>query len=434
MYVREGDAKQAVRVYDQVANQERSRRLEMQFYAARALASLGDPDAALLRFSRLIERDTAGRWRKSAELERNACRFVTKKLAAAEAGWWSLANDAGYHDERPVLLGLAGLAAHELGRTEEASRRWQSVVSESPLSLAAAFATARLREVAQRSGEPSLVAGSDVVGAASSRDAGASAPVVALPRRTKQLLAFGIDELAADSLHEEDQKNRRQRTSASVEQACRAWATVAYGEHGYIWSRSVRDTFDVREPINDATRWRWQCRFPQPYRAMVEALEQEYRLPRLLLWAVMRQESGFDPDVTSPAGAVGLLQLLPQTASRVAEEFAINDADDLTEPRTNLRLGAAYLRKLLDSFAENLVLAVAAYNAGPKAVALWLRHSGSNSVELFAARIPYAETQRYVERVLGNLVVYRTLNGFDRNLEGLSLYLPEELKDWSALY
>jgi soluble lytic murein transglycosylase len=125
----------------------------------------------------------------------------------------------------------------------------------------------------------------------------------------------------------------------------------------------------------------------------------------------MRQESGFDPDVVSSARAVGLLQLLPETARAIAKETPDPDDDGtrLTSPPLNVALGARYLRDLLTHFHGVTPLAVAAYNAGPEAIDRWLSRRDKSTpleLDLFVERIPYTETRTYVARVMGNLARY----------------------------
>lgn len=434
MYVREGRIDQATQQYERVSQSARERRQEAEFYIARALSTLGQARRGVERFSRFLTRFGSGTLRRSAEVER-ACAYLSvgeRSRAYTELKRLSAADED--REANPSLLHLAGLAALELGKQELATEHWQAVVKSAPLTLAASFAAERLRRL-----------GAEVPAAHVAVEPGAELPLVraepkplegeltTLPRRVNQLLAFGLDEMAAESLRTE-QGRAADKALNDIEVNCRNWARVGFGKYGFVASRKIRGSFDTSERVTDTSRWRWECRFPRPYAAIVNEFEREFRLPEDLLFAVMRQESGFDPDIVSPANAVGLMQLLPQTAQRIAHEIRYDGELRLDEPRTSLRLGAAYLRKLLDCFDQNLVLAVAAYNAGPAAVSLWLKHAEHRSVELFAARIPYAETQKYVERVLANLLVYRHLNALERDLEGLSLELPQKIEDPSDLY
>jgi soluble lytic murein transglycosylase len=141
-----------------------------------------------------------------------------------------------------------------------------------------------------------------------------------------------------------------------------------------------------------------------------------------LLQAVARQESRFTAGVESPVGAVGLMQLMPSTARELAGWPL--EGSSLKDPALNSRLGARYLRQLLEQWQGNPVLAVASYNAGPGAVGHWLKTGlGSDSPkpagatislerdpELWIEAIPYPETRLYTKKVLGNLWSYQRLN------------------------
>lgn len=118
-----------------------------------------------------------------------------------------------------------------------------------------------------------------------------------------------------------------------------------------------------------------------PYAPLVAAAAVEHDLPEALIHAVIRTESNYDAGAVSPKGAVGLMQLMPATA----REMGVADARD---PADNIRGGARYLKRLLGMFGNDVGLAVAAYNAGPAAVA----RSGGTP--------PFAETRRYVPRVI----------------------------------
>ena len=131
--------------------------------------------------------------------------------------------------------------------------------------------------------------------------------------------------------------------------------------------------------------------------------------------ALIRQESSFDRGVVSPAGARGLMQLLPGTADEVAKRIGatVSLVSLTTDAARNMQLGTAYLARLLDRYDGSLPLAVAAYNAGPHRVDAWLaqngdpRAAGASAMIDWIERIPFAETRNYVERVLENVVVYQ---------------------------
>jgi soluble lytic murein transglycosylase len=138
----------------------------------------------------------------------------------------------------------------------------------------------------------------------------------------------------------------------------------------------------------------------------------------------MRQESAFDPDVVSPAHAVGILQLLPETARPIAEELALaHDDARLTSPPYAIRVGAHHLRKLLDQFHGDVPLAVAAYNGGAESVERWLSRAPAMQLDTFIERIPFKETRDYVGRVMGNLARYAYLAGGEAAVPSVTLEL-----------
>lgn len=134
-----------------------------------------------------------------------------------------------------------------------------------------------------------------------------------------------------------------------------------------------------------------------------------------LVFAVIRQESAFDPGAISRAGARGLMQLMPATAKVVAKRIGVRYVRDwLTEdPDYNVKLGRTYLRSLVERFRGSYVLALAAYNAGPHRVDRWLDKFGDprgDEISLieWIEHIPFSETRNYVQRVLEGLIVYRS--------------------------
>jgi soluble lytic murein transglycosylase len=151
--------------------------------------------------------------------------------------------------------------------------------------------------------------------------------------------------------------------------------------------------------------------FPWPNRAAVEAEADEFNVDALLLVAIVRQESVFDVQALSPAGARGLAQLLPSTAALTARGLDVAFFPEwITVPDLNLHLGAAHLAELLQRFGR-LEAAVAAYNAGPVPVRRWLERPAAADADHFIEMIPYPETRGYVRSVLRNRELYRALYG-----------------------
>jgi peptidoglycan lytic transglycosylase len=158
---------------------------------------------------------------------------------------------------------------------------------------------------------------------------------------------------------------------------------------------------------------------PQAYYPVTDLAQHAGPIPPELALAIARQESELFSGAISPAGARGLMQLMPGTAEHVAKELGIDySLSKLTaDPNYNARLGTAYLAELLEEFNGSYILAVAAYNAGPHRARRWIQaygdpRSGAVDPIVWIESIPYNETRNYVMRVLESLHVYRTrLNG-----------------------
>jgi soluble lytic murein transglycosylase len=136
-----------------------------------------------------------------------------------------------------------------------------------------------------------------------------------------------------------------------------------------------------------------------------------------LLFALMRQESEFNADAVSHAGAHGLMQLMPATARLIAKEIGEHyHRTRLTDPAYNIQLGAAYLAHLIDQYDGSYVMALAAYNAGPHRVDRWVKKFGDprdpkTDVIDWVESITFSETRNYVQRVMENLQIYRARLG-----------------------
>lgn len=159
-----------------------------------------------------------------------------------------------------------------------------------------------------------------------------------------------------------------------------------------------------------AGRWdEIETRFPVLHREPFEAQAERQGLPVQLMLALTRQESAFRAEALSPAGARGLMQLMPATARDVARQHDIpyRAESQLFDPDVNIALGTRYYRDMLDRFQDNRILATAAYNAGPARVQSWLTaSSGRLPFDAWIETIPFVETRNYVQNVLTYSAIY----------------------------
>lgn len=156
-----------------------------------------------------------------------------------------------------------------------------------------------------------------------------------------------------------------------------------------------------------------ELRFPLAYRDLVEDQAWQTGLPADWIYAVIRQESVFNPGIASEAGALGLMQLMPGTAKDLATEVGdpAPGRGAILQPAANIDLGSRYLARMRDRFGH-AALATAAYNAGPRRVARWLPDRCTEA-DIWIATIPYAETRGYVERVLAYRIIYQRRLGLE---------------------
>ncbi len=147
-------------------------------------------------------------------------------------------------------------------------------------------------------------------------------------------------------------------------------------------------------------------RFPVLYRPEVAKASAKNRIEPAWIFGVMRRESAYIRDIKSGAGAVGLMQLMPNTAKYVAKlQGDKNWKGDLTNASTNIDFGAYYLRHVMDKFDDHQVLATASYNAGPHRIDQWL-DSNIQDADIWIDTIPFTETRRYVRAVMAYAAIY----------------------------
>lgn len=196
--------------------------------------------------------------------------------------------------------------------------------------------------------------------------------------------------------------------------ASREWSYALSGASPDRWRAAVvlASQWQQYNHVIQAAYWAGEIdaldqRFPTAFADEVTTMAGESGLSTSLIWSIIRQESAFNADAISRAGAQGLMQLMPKTADEVARENHVEvSIFELFDPATNIRLGSLYLKSLLERFNQNQAIAAAAYNAGPHRVSEWLERHPFHEPDIWIEMIPYAETRRYVQQVMAFMVVY----------------------------
>ena len=167
-----------------------------------------------------------------------------------------------------------------------------------------------------------------------------------------------------------------------------------------VWDRCINTSDKTQSEID------LEQRFPMPLQKEVAAAARDAGLDPAFIYGLIRQESRFVMDARSGVGASGLMQLMPGTAKWTAKKIGLPYSPDLlTDRETNLKLGNAYLRLVLDDVGGSQPMAAAAYNAGPGRPRQW-RNGPLLDAAIWAESIPFPETRDYVKKVLSNATYY----------------------------
>ncbi len=311
----------------------------------------------------------------------------------------SLVPQARYWMARSQELGGAPV--------EATAPAYESVAASAPASFYALLAHERLREMGRT-------------------------PASAFPEPPKQLtvprppeleLAVALTQAGLFPDASEEVESRASRIHSSEQALPFVHALLSMGEYGYAHSVAARllwgRAFGERSP--DALA----AFYPRAFESAVESAATRAEVEPYLVWAIMRRESAFRPEVASAADARGLMQLIPPTGTAIADKLSEprpNPAD-LFAPDLNIRYGSWYLGQLMKRFAHP-VLAAAAYNAGPKATAKWAKEKAALPLDLFVEEIPFRETRGYVKQVVADLYLYREFYGGGAALPPLTLTVP----------
>ncbi|QRK05840.1 transglycosylase SLT domain-containing protein [Archangium violaceum] len=301
--------------------------------------------------------------------------------------------------------------SHELegAKVDVTGPGYAAVITTAPNSYYALLASERLRELGKE-------------------------PPAAFPESPKQLetgevppelkLAVALTEAGLFSDAAEEVRSRTARIRNQEQALTFAHALLRLGEYGHAHAVAARHlwgrAFGARVPEALAAF------YPRAFASAVESEASRYKVSPFFVWAIMRRESAFRPEVASAADARGLMQVIPPTARAIAKKLAEPEPApaELFSPSLSIRYGAWYLSQLMKRFSHP-ALAAAAYNAGPDAAVKWVRQKGSLPLDLFVEEIPFRETRGYVKQVLADLYLYQSFYGKDATPQRLSLTVPK---------
>ena len=305
-----------------------------------------------------------------------------------------------------------GRSYERTGHPEQARNFYLAGANRFPLTYFGAKAARRLRP------EPDGIGASPVDPAELQFTIPAAPPVPALDQpvaaaaEERQARAQALSDIGFDSSAELEYRAAYATTRAPKFLIDAAGAAIAAGHYG-AGMAAVRQAIPQLEArrIADIPNDAWRAAFPLPYELNLRSAAARNQLDPMLVAGLIRQESAFEPKALSHAGAIGLMQVEPETAFKMAHQLKVRYARTrLTDPGYNLQLGSRYLANLIESFGTPEA-ALAAYNAGEDHVMEWT--SGQNYLETaeFVESIPFTETREYVQIVIRNAEVYRQVYG-----------------------
>jgi soluble lytic murein transglycosylase len=399
------------------------------WWQGRVLERQGRRSEAEAAYQRLIDEYPGSGWASEARFRLGLLRYDAGDWAEAAAWFETLAGSSGGLDAQRALL-WQGKALAASGDDDAAEAVWSELVGEAPddfYGLRAAVLLGDgeggvrdagiddeeeldweaieswLRDA--RGGDP-LAAQVSLSGNAHWA-AGQALLALGMERRAGAELAQALDQASGDA----------QLLYQLLRGSSNLGLTPVSSQAAARLLKNVPK--DVAEAAPEDL---WRLAYPAPFTGALRDAADAHDVPDVLLLAMVRQESFFDPRAGSPAGAIGLTQVIPSTGAAIAEELELADfqPDDLFQPALSLRFGARYLREQLETFDGNVYQALAAYNAGPGNVLRWAGAAGDD-VDRFVAEIEFEQTETYVRLVAENLARYRQVyQGFDRPV------LPED--------
>jgi soluble lytic murein transglycosylase len=305
-----------------------------------------------------------------------------------------------------------GRSYETAGNPEHARNFYLAAANRFPLTYFGAKAAARLHAAPDGIGDSPVNAADLKLVIPPAPPMPSLDPPQAAAADERQLRAHALSDIAFDSSAELEYRAAYSATHAPKFLIDAGGAAIAAGHYG-AGMAAVRQAIPQLEArrIADIPNAAWRAAFPLPYEINVRSSAEHNQIDPMLVAGLIRQESAFESKAISHAGAMGLMQVEPTTARKLARELKVRYARvRLADPGYNLQLGSRYLANLIHQFSTPEA-ALAAYNAGEDRVVQWT--TGQNYLEIgeFVESIPFTETREYVQIVMRNSDVYRAVYG-----------------------
>ena len=336
----------------------------------------------------LLKRFPSGRHATNARFRAGLISYIKGDKRGAAAQFDSLAARDSNSAEALAAAYWAGRSYAALGDKTRSRAKWRSIIVKEPLSYYAVLAAKRL----------------DTTLVAPDRSPPNYARVPAIDSAMDRIVALKDVGMDVEAGFENDKLFRD-----ALANSTRMIATAHVLAGGDQASRSIALGRRALDEIGHSPE-NYRLYFPVVERETLISSSKENGLDPILVAALIRQESSFNPLATSPAGARGLMQLMPAVGKSLAESKGIGpwNPDLLYQPAVNIKLGTAHLRGLVRKYPD-VVKVLAAYNAGESRVEKWSSKTGAGDPEVFTERIPFVETRDYVRTVLRNRAYYEAL-------------------------
>ena len=389
-----GYFKRLIKAYPQGAEADRA-----QFAAADILESQGENTEAIPLYRSLPKKFPNSQVRDDAVWRLAWLHYRAGKLSEANGTFKSLATNAKEERYKTAALYWQAKTSQQLGAHDTANRLYQQVFDQGQESYYQALAAQALARVGINlpQSKPVKPASANDLDLQTYPEAGFHLV------RSRELAELKLHALAVGEL---DEVNR----IAGQHPPVRLLLIDEYMSN-HAFARGVALAHQLPESAGE----RLFHRYPLAYWDIIQNRAREAELDPYLVVALIRQESLFDTRARSSAAALGLMQLLSTTATRVAKQLGLTppSTEKLFDPELNVTLGTHYLQILLRRYSNNWFKAIAAYNAGEAAVDRWEKDIVTDDIEEFVERIPYFETRQYVKLVLRNHRIYKTLYNQD---------------------